>query len=61
MSAVIDIGADIAGSVRRNGLFVSWAIGRVYVSDSDGKTVAVLYCETNEEAARVVALARGWK
>ena len=61
MSAVIDIAKDIAESVRKHGLdaFASFEGDCVVIATQDD-FVARLYCTPNE-AARVVALARGEK
>ena len=65
MSAVIDIVKDIAERVQRN----KWVVARtgLYFYDvavfetQDSPPFCVLACSSPEEAARVVALARGEK
>ena len=65
MSAVIDIAKDIAESVRKHGLHVDIdgdeSCTSVDVYGDDFQYIATLWCATNEEAARVVALAMGEK
>lgn len=63
MSAVIDIAKDIAESVRKHGLHVEISSDEYCVSvdvyADQFQYIVTLWCDTNEEAARVVALARG--
>ena len=64
MSAVIDIAKDIAESVKNNHWHV-WLAGRAVDITEDSSLspicICTLWCDTDEEAARVVALARGEK
>lgn len=65
MSAVIDIAKDIAESVRKHGLHVEVdendRLASVDVYAERFNYIATLWCDTREEAERVVALARGEK